>query len=102
MTPKAAITDALDALGQTPDDIRGTLRTGGITGKLSGIGQLADACPIYNYLIRQFPDVKYVGNQHAYLYGPFKIGIRRIPLTPAVRDFIWRFDLGNYPELVAK
>jgi hypothetical protein len=80
--------DVLDALGSTPEEIARTLQDKGIR----GVRKSKCACPIAHYLqLKGFKDAE---------VGAFT-EVSRV-LSDGMRDFIYAFDRGEYPELEEK
>jgi hypothetical protein len=87
--------EALNSLGDTPDEIAENLRGAGFRG-LQNNGR---ECPCGSCLQDHFPGViPHVASTCVYITGTADRG----PLGEAVQDFIYRFDAGLYPDLVAK
>ena len=86
------IQDILAGMGNTPDEIAAFLGGQGIRGRLGHFRQ----CPVACYLQRVGLDYG-VMSKLAWPLSNHKPGIA---LPFAVENFIYRFDKGQYPELV--
>ncbi len=99
------ITEFLTSLGTTADEVADSLRAAGIRGIRSSMCN----CPILNAVYQALPDywpglvilgsVTKNGRSYRATLGDSQICDPR--LTPAIEDFIAKFDSGSYPDLAA-
>lgn len=100
MEPNVVIRVKLQLLGLTADEVADSLRVAGVKGKrVSTI-----SCPVVTYLRRKLPGYAIYATQSVVDWAPIDspplsgIG-ETVMIPPPVRDFIKRFDLGDYPDL---
>lgn len=89
----------LEAMGDDPVTVAGTLRTEEIRGMRDSV----IAHPVCRWLVRLVPDLGAVlGEETVNVFRPGRGQTRHgavVPLPPAVRAFADRFDDGDYPDL---
>lgn len=85
-------TEALRALGSTPQQVAASLRREGVKGS----PLLPGACPLANYLRSEGFKYPRVGDR---IHVGFGAREKEYALPPACRDFTWHFDSGHYPAL---
>ena len=91
MSLQQSVVEALTALGRDADEVAERLKALGFTGRPSIVGD----CPVARYLRASL--------HHRIAVGSWSCSWGsggHFPLTPAVSDFVLRFDDGIYPELV--
>lgn len=89
----------MDELGKTSDDVANTLFLLGVR----GVRRSSDNCPIINYFYRKNPNA-WPGLE-APKPGKLTYNDSQIldpTVSPAVMDFMRKFDDGCYPKLEAK
>lgn len=100
MKPTAdRIRECLAELGETPSEIARCLASRGITG-IMGDGS---CCPLKNYLAAQDPIFRdaEIGT-HTICFTDTDGVEKEIPLSHAAAGLVERFDLGYFPDLIAK
>lgn len=88
------VTGLLEQLGNNPDDIAAKLLELGCRGYRKN----AACCPVANYLKKTITDVLKVGVVPG-LY--IRINSEIIPISTHLSSFIYAFDRGDYPKLIA-
>jgi hypothetical protein len=93
------IANLLDAMGDHPSAVATSLRAEDVR----GVRGSALAHPVCRWLIRLVPDLGVVlGLDTVHVFrpgrGPAMQGVT-VPMPPAVRAFVDRFDDGQYPDL---
>lgn len=83
---------ALAELGDDADGIAAKLADLGIKGRCTH----GRACPLYVYLNRRVPLVTWVTEDSVW----WSTDSHSVDLTPDQREFVSRFDRGQYPDLV--
>jgi len=81
---------------KTAYDVAQILALGGHKGKPHNLW----SCPVANYLRKQYPTATDVSVSKTYGEIWWHRESLRIPLSPAVQEFIHNFDRWEYPELV--
>ena len=93
------LTDALKALGDTAEKVGQTLYNGGWRGQPQKSGD----CPIARYLTSVLPDVVGVVVRSTQItVQPAGSRDVHVDLTPVVAGFVFTFDVGLFPELIAQ
>jgi hypothetical protein len=90
---------ALQALGETAEDVASMLLAGGWLGLRNDAG----ACPVARYLstVMTNADGAAVGSDEATVFQVYGPDIE-VDLTPAVAAFVLSFDDGTFPDLIAQ
>ena len=88
----------LNMLGDSPEKVADTLRKKNIKGRIGS----RSSCPIANYLHRYHPGRVSVSQLMARFYEKSGGTERQmqIYLPDQLRDFVGRFDAGEYPDLI--
>lgn len=85
---KDLLTERLNALGSTPDEVADTLRFAGYKGD-----HAPNNCPVANYLRDQFP------GEYVSVGWVAQVQNQLMMLPSPVETFVTRFDDGKYPKL---
>ena len=81
----------------TSDEVAEILRTAGIKGKRYEL----NACPLANLALHDIPGVDVEVDDEGLAIEVRATGMAfRHNTTPAMKDFIRRFDLGEFPDLI--
>ena len=94
MTARGLTRAKLAELGDTADAIAAKLEELGVRG-YTGEPRY---CPLFNYLVTQGVPVSTVDRSHVNLTATYR---PHVPLTPAQREFVTRFDAGQFPSVDA-
>jgi hypothetical protein len=99
------LSDALRALGTTPDAVATNLMAMGFTGKVNE----PDCCPVANYLARSVERTSsaVIGKDennglYAWLGGVDIVDIDLPVIPQSVADFVLQFDARLFPDLIAE
>jgi len=91
-TNKQLILTLLEQLGETPEQVAEALKAKGFKGR----PKQAHCCPIYHYLTSHGLDVGVTPGQIS-LYAPNDDCDITAPLS--IKQFVYDFDAGKYPDL---
>ena len=87
--------DALEALGETPDQIASALEAKGIKGEIGD----SEACPLVAYL-RSCGFKNAVVEEHQFLASKRQGSKEWKDLPPGAKRFVHLFDASYYPNLI--
>lgn len=80
-------------LGGTKEAIAETLKSLNI----KGVKKNSRKCPVFNYLMRNISQKEY--KEYLYYFKTEHNGKHISDFNPALNEFIYSFDSGEYPEL---
>ena len=94
LTIPERVAAALNALGESSDAVAETLAREGC----EGIRNKEDACPVFNYLRKQFP-MTAVDTESAWFHPAPELAEVPVTLPEPVALFVGRFDKGAFDNL---